>query len=58
MPTKAEDMQVTFFAHMAVFQRVENGVSSTMEVTVSPDDPVEIRRVHLHNPTAYRINCV
>ena len=42
-------MQVTFFAHMAVFRRTENDITSTMEVTVCPDDPVEIRRIHLHN---------
>ena len=34
---------------MAVFQRTENGLTSTMEITVTPDDPVEIRRIHLHN---------
>jgi len=49
IPAKAENMQVTFFAHMAVFHRIENDITSTMEVTVSPDDPVEIRRIHLHN---------
>ncbi len=42
-------MQVTYFAHMAVFRRTENDITSTMEVTVAPDDPVEIRRIHLHN---------
>ena len=42
-------MQVTYFAHMAVFRRTENEITSTMEVTVAPDDPVEIRRIHLHN---------
>jgi cyclic beta-1,2-glucan glucanotransferase len=49
VPTNAANMQVTFFAHMAVFRRTENNITSTMEVTVCPDDPVEIRRVHLHN---------
>ncbi len=49
IPTHAENMQVTYFAHMAVFHRTENDISSTMEVTVCPDDPVEIRRIHLHN---------
>lgn len=43
------DMQVVFFAHMAVFNRKHNGINSTMEVTVSPDDPVEIRRVNINN---------
>src|SRR4030042_2068135 len=49
IPTNAENIQVTFFAHMAVFHRVENDITSTMEVTVCSDDPVEIRRIHLHN---------
>jgi cyclic beta-1,2-glucan synthetase len=49
VPGNAAEMQVTFFAHMAVFQRMEEGIASTMEVTVAPDDPVEIRRIHLHN---------
>ena len=49
IPGNAADMQVTYFAHMAVFRRTENGITSTMEVTVAPDDPVEIRRIHLHN---------
>ncbi len=49
IPGNAEDMQVTYFAHMAVFRRTENEITTTMEVTVAPDDPVEIRRIHLHN---------
>ena len=49
IPGDAANMQVTYFAHMAVFRRTENGFTSTMEVTVAPDDPVEIRRIHLHN---------
>ena len=49
IPGNAADMQVTFFAHMAVFRRTENEIASTMEVTVVPDDPVEIRRIHLQN---------
>jgi cyclic beta-1,2-glucan synthetase len=49
IPSKAENMQVTFYAHMAVFRRTENGITSNVEVTVCPNDLVEIRRVHLHN---------
>ena len=49
IPTRSENIQVTYFAHMAIFHRTENNITSTMEVTVCPDDPVEIRRVHLHN---------
>jgi cyclic beta-1,2-glucan synthetase len=49
VPGRAVDLQVSYFAHMAVFRREENGITSTMEVTVAPDDPVEIRRIRLHN---------
>lgn len=51
IPAKAEDIQVTYLAHMAVFRRMQNGIDSNTEITVAPDDPVEIRRVHLHNGT-------
>ncbi len=43
------NLQVTYYAHMAVFRRSENGFISTMDVTIAPDDPVEIRRFHLMN---------
>jgi len=49
IPGSTANIQVTYFAHMAVFRRTENDITSTMEVTVSPDNPVEIRRIHLHN---------
>ncbi len=49
IPGRAAEMQVTYFAHMAVFRRTENDVTATLQVTVTPDDAVEIRRVHLHN---------
>ena len=49
IPGDASAMQVTYFAHMAVFRRTENGITSTLEVTVAADDPVEIRRIHLLN---------
>ncbi len=49
IPAGGQEMQVTFYAHMAVFRRTQNGIISTMEVTVTPDDPVEIRRIHLQN---------
>ncbi len=49
IPGDPANEQVTYFAHMAVFRRSENGITSTMEVAVAPDDPVEIRRIHLHN---------
>jgi cyclic beta-1,2-glucan synthetase len=49
IPGNPSNMRVTYFAHMAIYHREEKGIASTMEVTVAPDDPVEIRRVHLHN---------
>lgn len=49
LPGNPEDMQVNFFAHMATFRRIDNELTSTMEVTVAPDDPLEIRRVNLIN---------
>ncbi len=51
IPGDATKMQVTYFAHMAVFRRMENGLASTLEITVAPDDPVEIRHIHLYNDT-------
>ncbi len=52
LPGNPADIQVTFFAHMAVFRRTRNGIISNMEVTVSPDDPLEIRRIHLNNSSS------
>ncbi|HNY95229.1 MAG TPA: glucoamylase family protein, partial [Flexilinea sp.] len=49
VPGDPTNLQVTYYAHMAVFRRSENGFISTMDVTVAPDDPVEIRRIHLMN---------
>lgn len=49
VPGDKTEMQVTYYAHMAVYRRTENGITSNMEVTVAADDPVEIRRIHLHN---------
>ena len=49
IPGSAAEMQVTYHAHMAVFRRSQEKIDSTLEVTVAPEDPVELRRVHLHN---------
>jgi cyclic beta-1,2-glucan synthetase len=49
MPANVADMNVTYFAHMAVFRRMHDEISSNTEITIVPDDPVEIRRIHLHN---------
>jgi len=45
----AETSQVTFHAHMAEFQRRDNGIALRMEVSVAPADDVEIRRLTLTN---------
>lgn len=47
----SSEHQVTFFAHMAALRCTHRGILSNTEVTVAPDDPVEIRRVHLSNTT-------
>ncbi len=52
IPGNPNEQQVTFFAHMAVFQRTENGIITTMEITITPDDPLEVRRVHVNNTTS------
>ncbi|MBA4384831.1 MAG: hypothetical protein C0410_08850, partial [Anaerolinea sp.] len=49
IPAEAADMQVTYFAHMAAFRRTQDEIDSNTEILVVPDDPVEIRRIHLHN---------
>jgi|LSQX01.3.fsa_nt_gb cyclic beta-1,2-glucan synthetase len=53
IPGNPDNSQVNFFAHMAVFKRTENDLTSTMEVTVAPDDPLEIRRIHMINNTPF-----
>ena len=45
-----EEPLVIYHPHMAMYRRDTNGIAATMEVSVPPDDAVEIRRVHLHNP--------
>ncbi len=49
VPGDPNNVQVTYFAHMTVIRRTERGIISTMEISVPPDDPLEIRRVHLNN---------
>jgi cyclic beta-1,2-glucan synthetase len=49
VPSSAANIQVTYSAHMAAFRRTEDDITSTMEIAVSPDDPIEIRRIHLEN---------
>ena len=44
-----ESQDILFYAHMAEFRRQDHGISSHMEITVSPNDDVEIRRITLTN---------
>ncbi len=46
---KGEGGLATFALDRAIFQRLENGILSRMEIVVSPEDDVEIRRVTLTN---------
>ena len=52
-PTAAlpETQDVQFHPHMAEFRRSDHGVGLTMEITVAPEDDVEIRRISLTNHT-------
>ena len=48
---RAEDEHVLFHAHQVAFQRNDRGIATQAEVTVVPDDNVEIRRITLTNHT-------
>jgi cyclic beta-1,2-glucan synthetase len=44
-----ESQEILFHAHMVEFRRQDHGITVHTEITVSPDDDVEIRRVTLTN---------
>ncbi|MGC9396239.1 MAG: GH36-type glycosyl hydrolase domain-containing protein [Anaerolineae bacterium] len=46
-----ESQSVQFYPHMAEFRRSDHGIGLTMEITVAPEDDVEIRRISLTNHT-------
>ena len=46
---EAERYRVTFEADEALFERTDDGIFTRLEVTVSPEDDVEVRRVTLIN---------
>ncbi|MCJ7549926.1 MAG: hypothetical protein MUQ30_09625, partial [Anaerolineae bacterium] len=50
-PTAAspESQAVEFYPHMAEFRRNDHGIGLTMDITVAPEDDVEIRRISLSN---------
>lgn len=45
--------EITFHSHMAEFRRRDRGITLHMEVTVAPNDNVEIRRISLTNDTEH-----
>ncbi len=46
---EAERYRVVFEADQALFERTDDGIETRMEIVVSPEDDVEIRRVTLVN---------
>jgi cellobiose phosphorylase len=48
---EAERYQATFLADEALFTRTDHGIETRLEITVSPEDDVEVRRVSLVNHT-------
>ena len=51
MFASGEMAETLFYPHMGVFRCNAHGISSTLEVTVSPDDDVELRCISLTNHT-------
>lgn len=49
--TLPESRTVQFYPHMAEFRRSDHDLGLTMEITVAPEDDVEIRRISLTNHT-------
>jgi len=47
--SQPEDQGVSFYVHKAEFHRLDHDISLRMEITVSPEDDVEIRRLILTN---------
>ncbi len=46
---EAERYRVTFLADEALFERLDDGIETRLEITVSPEDDVEVRRLSLVN---------
>ncbi len=47
--SQPESQEVLFYAHKAEFRRQDHDITLHMEITVSPDDDVEVRRITLTN---------
>ncbi|HEX3051259.1 MAG TPA: glucoamylase family protein [Aggregatilineaceae bacterium] len=50
--TTAASQDVLFYAHKAEFRRSHQEISAHMEITVAPDDDLEIRRITVTNHSA------
>ncbi|MCI9627208.1 MAG: hypothetical protein HFI90_10565 [Clostridia bacterium] len=47
----AQQYETTFTTHMAAFRAKMEGIVSTYEITVSPEDPLEVRKLTFQNET-------
>ena len=47
--SEPESYRVTFHADDALFERMDDGIETRLEIAVSPEDDVEVRRVSLIN---------
>jgi cyclic beta-1,2-glucan synthetase len=54
IPSAHEEMSIEFHAHMVEFRRARAKIGSRLEICVSPDDDVEIRRLTLVNHDSVR----
>jgi len=46
---EAEEYRITFLPEKAMFERKDEGIETLLEITVSPEDDVEVRRLSLTN---------
>jgi cyclic beta-1,2-glucan synthetase len=46
---EAEEYRITFLPEKAIFQRKDEGIETLLEIAVSPEDDVEVRRLSLTN---------
>ncbi|MBI5836097.1 MAG: hypothetical protein HZB25_02520 [Candidatus Eisenbacteria bacterium] len=48
---ESERYRVTFLADQALFERTDDGIETRLDIVVSPEDDVEVRRISLTNHT-------
>ncbi len=46
---EAEEYRITFLPEKAIFQRKDEGIDTLLDIAVSPEDDVEVRRLSLTN---------